>query len=460
MTDHSQEQLADARRLKKRELDRKAQRVARERNKNRIAHLENMVQRLRRDDADSQIPDLMDQLAGVTEERDQHLQVLRGLGTTIGRYVNKTITSDAGPSDNRIEDITSSDVQSLSYLQTDSPFDKSIKELSSEPGDIPSSTYQQPLLDPAASLARPENTWNYAAESSVSFGISSDPSVLETPIYTTEGMATSSMPALPTIPLDETGIHIPPAPNAPDPSMFLESDSWRKANEALGRSSAKMLHDEIVKNDAEKQDTLVLAVLKGWDNVEESGKMTDAWQRLRVVDEACFRPSGKVERLAALRMMHQLIMYHGDPSLERHSDLPRWLWMRPSQTITHSRAIDFIAWPGLRERFIFSERRYSTVLFWTLFRSGFKILWPYDFRDTYLCNVETGKYEISPLFAERISNINTWTMPSEFFVHFPELYEDIPVYMSIPARVPATDEEMAVHSTSRELMRRKFEGGG
>lgn len=62
-------------------------------------------------------------------------------------------------------------------------------------------------------------------------------------------------------------------------------------------------------------------------------------------------------------------------------------------------------------------------------------MWPYDFRDTYMHNSETGRYHLSPLFEERIRDISAWTMCPDFFVQFPELYGDIPTYLSVPASV-------------------------
>ncbi|KAI1045017.1 hypothetical protein LB505_013352 [Fusarium chuoi] len=62
MYNETQTSTAEARRLKKRELDRKAQRLARERTKSRIAQLESMVDNLRQDDSNAQIATLMDQL--------------------------------------------------------------------------------------------------------------------------------------------------------------------------------------------------------------------------------------------------------------------------------------------------------------------------------------------------------------------------------------------------------------
>ncbi|KAL5585835.1 hypothetical protein FOVSG1_013527 [Fusarium oxysporum f. sp. vasinfectum] len=90
---------AEVRRLKKRELDRKAQRLARERTKNRITQVESMVDNLRQDESNAQVATLMDQLGKVTKERDNLLQVLDSLGSTVRRHIgdNNSATTTSEP---------------------------------------------------------------------------------------------------------------------------------------------------------------------------------------------------------------------------------------------------------------------------------------------------------------------------------------------------------------------------
>jgi hypothetical protein len=89
----------------------------------------------------------------------------------------------------------------------------------------------------------------------------------------------------------------------------------------------------------------------------------------------------------------------------------------------------------MRERLIFSQHQYCTNAFWELLQSNLKILWSDPFQDTFFQNTHTGKYHISPIFEQRIRDINAWTMSADFFTHFPELVEDIPTFMGIPASI-------------------------
>ncbi|EWY85892.1 hypothetical protein FOYG_10562 [Fusarium oxysporum NRRL 32931] len=105
MYDEPKRNRAEARRLKKREVDRKAQRSARERTKSRIAQLESMVENLRQNDTPAQITSLMDQLGNVTKERDKLLGVLDSLGSTIRCHLIDLTTSEPAP-DTRSESST------------------------------------------------------------------------------------------------------------------------------------------------------------------------------------------------------------------------------------------------------------------------------------------------------------------------------------------------------------------
>ncbi|KAI8274170.1 hypothetical protein K4K60_010004 [Colletotrichum sp. SAR11_57] len=72
-------------RLKKREADRKAQRIAREKTKNRIAHLEGLVAELSRKEDNATTVALMTELARVTEQRNRLMSCMEGACTSTSR---------------------------------------------------------------------------------------------------------------------------------------------------------------------------------------------------------------------------------------------------------------------------------------------------------------------------------------------------------------------------------------
>jgi len=120
------------------------------------------------------------------------------------------------------------------------------------------------------------------------------------------------------------------------------------------------------------------------------------------------------------------------------TEAERWILTflnSPSQAIAHSYAIDFFAWPGVRERFVFAQHRYCSNSFWHLFNSCLHILWPYELRDCYSRNATTGHYSISSSFDKRLFDINAWTMSDEIFKKWPEFYSDFPGYNRMPMTV-------------------------
>jgi hypothetical protein len=95
--------------------------------------------------------------------------------------------------------------------------------------------------------------------------------------------------------------------------------------------------------------------------------------------------------------------------------------------------IDYFVWPGLRERAVLNQHSYCLPNFNALFLKGFKFSWPFEFRDAYIRNRETGAYSFSAAFDERTFDLKYWCMTSEFLSEFPELYGDIPLYDTSPA---------------------------
>ncbi|KAH7125858.1 hypothetical protein EDB81DRAFT_810072, partial [Dactylonectria macrodidyma] len=430
------EDVLDSRRQKKRELDRKAQRLARERTKSRIAELEAMVDRLRQSDSNAQIRSLMDQLAQVTKERDKARQVLRSLDNTIHRHLNGPDTSFSQPTNPSRDDValsqasTTSSSRTIIGLEACQAQANDASSLRIPPDAVSLGVWDDPLGCLSGFHGSAPGECDFTQQFSPQSYMESINPVPNGPGSVSDGeipygddvIVPKAMMCHCTMSQPAQGIQKPPL------------NKWRAANECLGKSTL-LSRAEINAEDRTSEDTPVRAILKGWDSVERDGMMTESWRKLRGVDEVCFKTCSPVERLAILRMMHLLMTYHGDPTLERHASVPRWFLMRPSQTLAHSYAIDYFVWPGVRERFVFSQHQYCTNLFWDLFRANFKILWPYGFRDTYMHNSETGQFHISPLFEERLRDINTWTMSPDFFVRFPELYGDIPSYLGLPLNV-------------------------
>ncbi|KAK1713383.1 uncharacterized protein BDZ83DRAFT_589335, partial [Colletotrichum acutatum] len=211
-----------------------------------------------------------------------------------------------------------------------------------------------------------------------------------------------------------------------DPEL-LEVNVWQAVNEVLSvpwRTST----EAHVTEDAKGKDTIVRALIEGWDVAAKFQPLSDLWIKLRRVDELCFQACPRTERLAILWMVSLQLRYHSNPTTKRRDKLPPWYWKRPSQKIPHSYAINLFVWPGVRERFVFEQHKYCDNQFWKSFARNFRLLWPSDFQHTYAKNFTTGLYEMLQSFEQSISDINIWTMTEDFFNRYPEFRADIPPF--------------------------------
>ncbi|KAF5022189.1 hypothetical protein F66182_5776 [Fusarium sp. NRRL 66182] len=433
----NQASSVEARRLKKRELDRKAQRLARERTKSRIAQLESMVDNLRQNDSNAQIATLMDQLAKVTKERDDLIQVLDSLGSTIRRHLGNSTTSKA-----------SSDVKSdtsphaLPTGPLHPPLGERVVPVTTQraASETSNSTIPELPMDPPVTDSFAYDSWNYAVSNEAY------PTTILPPQENAFVPFQGLLPDIPNSAPQEVDVIVPQPPNlchCTNPTSCASDlhgakpNIWRAVNEVLQKPT-KLSAEELAVEEYTSEDVAVRAILEGWDSVERAGKMTPTWRKLRQADELCFTFSSETERLAVMRIMHLLITYHGDPTVARRAMLPRWYWNRPSQDLPHTYGIDFFVWPGLRERLVFSQHQYCTNAFWEHLSSNLRILWPQGFQQAFYHDAHTGKYQLTPMFDQRIRNINAWTMSPDFFSHFPELSQDIPAFMDVPSSVGGT----------------------
>ncbi|KAI6767637.1 hypothetical protein HG530_005646 [Fusarium avenaceum] len=141
---------AEARRLKKREYDRKSQRLARERTKGRIAQLETMVENLRQADSNARVAKLVDQLSQVTMERDGLLQVLDSLDSTIRHHIRDSATSEPASDTRPASSTNTSSRRSSIFTLEESAGRTTATGVSPETGD--STILEAPMDYPSTNL--------------------------------------------------------------------------------------------------------------------------------------------------------------------------------------------------------------------------------------------------------------------------------------------------------------------
>lgn len=122
------------------------------------------------------------------------------------------------------------------------------------------------------------------------------------------------------------------------------------------------------------------------------------------------------------------------------------IWQRPVQsqsTLQHPIAIDFFAWPGLRDRLVSNHAHYfanppksrakrpspdsevrdptaGIADFSVAYQHHFRFSWPFTFDDAYLYDPLTCTYSISPMFERYHSDLKYWGVEPVFFEKFPE----------------------------------------
>ncbi|KAJ4289571.1 hypothetical protein N0V90_010900 [Kalmusia sp. IMI 367209] len=444
-------QTISARRLKKREVDRRCQREARERKRSRVTYLESLVEDLKQQDTSGQVAALLKQLQKTEEERDgvlktlkdiQHIMVQRPLklsedqaqdtGTAKAHVISEDANSRSEFTESTTEAYTSLPINTRSPLLGIDAIPASISELfSSIPvPDGESDQYNMSSSPGVVQRISPHPT-DQALSQSRRAGVQ----------HTTA----SSMKYDWVNPRSSCSCH-GHLDRQPGQHAVWQGNFWKFVSEVLSER-LDWAEDVQPAEDVDSEDVPIRALLQGWDAVAKRTAQHPSWQMLRRIDEALFRPIPKTERLAMLRAMHLLIQFHTEPSAERYKRLPPWYLYRPSQHITHTYAIDYYAWPHFRQRFIFNEHAYCGNDFWHMYQNEMRLLWPFEFRDCYTHDLETDLYKPSRLFDERINDIKCWTMGPDFFQRFPELSSDIPAsFRKIPKSLPSAICQMGTQS--------------
>ncbi|KAK2037550.1 hypothetical protein LZ31DRAFT_509480, partial [Colletotrichum somersetense] len=407
-----------ARKIRKRELDRRAQRQARERTRNRIAELEAQVKELRKDDS-TRLSACIDQLATITRERDSLVDAVKSIEQIIRDHVLPSRqTPAAEPVFPAGQSIPLPNPSGVALTRSSSHSDSAPIRL------LPGS--------PSVACPQPLHGSSFGSKpgfvGTVPFHFSPPPSVrASTDTSDSQDLTEELEEDEGNEDHDDTGVIVPP-PEAPCECLAAQTlgdrgprkiNLWRAVNQVLTKGGPVSKEAQEAE-DSDDEDVPIRVLIEGWDAVAKSRPLSRLWKKLRWTDEILFIRCPPTERLAILRIMHLLLKYHCHPTLER-----------PSQKIPHSYAIDFFVWPGVRERFVFEQHAYCSNQFWYLFASCVRIRWPFEFRDTYRKSVVTGRYQLSPLFDQRLTDLNVWTMENDMFARFPELTADIPSFQPI-----------------------------
>jgi len=308
---------ASDRQSRKRELDRKSQRLARERTKSHIAHLEALVAHFQETDSDVRSSSLINQLSEAINERDRLRSLLESLNFAIRSQLQETPINKALPSSSTApKDISTQPPQSGPGVPD-----------SQEANQLASCRLLTETLGGTESLdGNNGNIASYSAES-----LQTNPLLFELSLLPGSSIST-----------DDATVPQAILPECECMLGTLESTAitlsiWRELNELL----KPLPEADLAAEDQESEDVIIRAVLDGWNIIGETGQVPTTCRKLRRFDELAWVQSNPTDRLAILSLMRLMVVSQNST---RQTELPRWLQARPSQKFPHATAIDFVFW--------------------------------------------------------------------------------------------------------------------
>ncbi|GKT42917.1 uncharacterized protein ColSpa_03098 [Colletotrichum spaethianum] len=289
--------LPESRRAKKRELDRRAQRAARERNKNRIAYLEATIQAMSENEQNGKIAGLMSQLSDMTRQRDNLVRTLSSMETTI--QIDREINEVEDPPMDQATQTLSSPSQSQNWLsgcRVSDAFSLDMADVAVEfstPGTM-TMAWSLPVHDTAGSGIATETDLPTYVPAQSSLTLARHPSIqpLPNPLLSHSGGSSVILPEPGAVCECSFSIQDPESPIA-----FTKS-IWRSANEAL--SGCDMLQEYVKHGRAMVDDFPPRVIIEGWEAVERLRELPPLCERLRRIDTLQFSNCPDTERLAIL----------------------------------------------------------------------------------------------------------------------------------------------------------------
>ena len=423
----------DSRAERKRELDRLAQRATRERTKNRIAFLEQKLASLESCDRQGEISNLtkiidnlrndnmrlqsamlkmkfaINEALDVSDEpASQHRDSLRPCGCSSSAICScQSNHISASPEDDIMRRDSASSTADSEVI--DLPSDR-VHQVTSDPSTIPPLINQVPT-----EMTSLEDFFGFNGAVSLP--------VMNTIVYDMPNPEFTQWQQPIASPFD----YRMPQPNNTVATVARDVEKWHVSD---GAFIACM--DSVQKGQA-SNFTLDLhvpfrAAIFGWDTIGEDAAHP-VWAALRRVDQEVFGTwTNKAQRIALMYVCQTLLQFRENPTKENLERVPKWFRPRPAQDkISHPAVIDFLIWPGMRDRLVFEHVKYtSTGDFSAAFVKNFNFNWPYTDEKMYTFNPMIQQYEVSKLFLEHAYDFKNWTMKPEFFKLFPEMQHDVP----------------------------------
>lgn len=407
------QKVVNTRLERKREQDRVAQRAIREKTRNHIANLEDLVQTLQSDKSNGKIARLVAQL----DEKNAEINRLRTALNNITRitsaicHIPAAINSGSATCErhNQLEEV------SPSTPPNEEGHDSVFKEVADT----------NPVLE-----ATHNDDYTRMSFNSPQDDIQNRPRSVSTTSVT--GAILAGSPAKSES--DESNVmSISQLASSITGNTRLEGRLWYLAGTLLNHIR-KQPHQPAYSATFD-EDIAIRAVVEGWSAVMERYPLDRGWQWLKELDETIYFDTSIPGRLSHLRLCRLQFLHQMSPEKGWDQMLPAFLAARPSQRyLDHDPLIEYFAWPSLRERLLFYPRKYATDRFMEALRQNLVFTWTHGTSELYVKDPSTGRYSYSDIFLKHVTDIRHHTVKPAFFDHFPELRADIPCNDTSPAK--------------------------
>lgn len=465
----------DVRAERKRELDRLAQRATRERTKNRIAFLEQKLASLESCDRESTISQLTKTIDDLRTENMRLQSAMMKMRFAInealdGAEASASTTVAASCSCNRAKCICSA--KALSTTSETPSADEEVVNVT------PQNDVSVPIQDGTLGM------WSNTTATNVS-GIEEflgfQPNTLVPPVFDqTSDMLVSPWPQiLPTQQHSSTSSPSPftfvlPPANGSQLPLAPDYEKWHVSNGAF-TGAMTAIRNHLATNTTLDLHVPFRAGLWGWDSIPASEQSHPVWSAIRAVDQKVFGAwVSKAARIAVMYACQTMLQYREAPTKENLARVPKYLLPRPSQQrLQHPAVIDYLVWPGLRDRLVFEHEKYTrTGEFSAAFVKYAHFDWPYTDDDIFIPDASTGDWRVSENFLQKVYDHRSWSMLPGFFDLYPEMIHDIPKYEgdvvqrpikpprpgSLGSRTPM-NEDVAMQWTTAQTMNSGMSSG-
>ncbi|KAG9245752.1 hypothetical protein BJ878DRAFT_500101 [Calycina marina] len=431
----STQKLSDERLARKRALDREAQRTSRCRTKNHIALLESRIEALTRVQDNGNTKELIDQI----EQQRLENEALRGRLKSIAKLVIGEELD--GTSKKSAFAALKSQTAETDLMPLNCDGDLQFANLKGATGvfsdSIESSSPEYSIEQQFQFIERSDQAPDTMNGSDIDVMCNMPPTAATLEVYNVP----NTTPDHPLAVLDRP-LWVPRYLCAP--ATQCKCSKIKNFTSQLLDQCCNLQIQTTANQSFRNADIPIRAVLHGWQAVTRKYLLDPMWSMLRHADEIIFSKCGATERLVVLRNLSLQLRYKVNSTQQNLEAIPSYLHERPSQRhIPHDSLVDFIVWPGLRERFVFTPHLYCNEKFTALFWKCFRFTWDYELCDVYVRDAETGNYMFSKSFNECSWDIGNFCMTNEFLEEFPELRVD----------VTKSDEEKSMDHNAFENMK-------